>query len=135
MERTEGAAACLSEVEAELKLPTECAEAWQREKEHLQAKLTEMSQELESMREEMRDKADHKKFQLQGGRKEVELVVARAWEQAKEAHKREVDARDDLITMLKEKIESSKERAGQVSRVRTPSGGGRIRPREWVPTT
>ena len=119
VERAEEAAARLSEVEAELKSAVERAEAWQPENERLQAELTEVSHELESVREEMRDEIDHKEFQLREGQKEVELAVARAWEQARETHKREVDARDDLITMLKEKIESLR-KGGQA---RLPESG------------
>ena len=76
--------------------------------------LEEMSRELASMREEMeeaRDVIDNKDWELSELRKGVDMEVAWTWNEARKVHKCDLDAWDDLITLLKEKI-SSLERLG-----------------------
>ena len=100
----------LSDVQDELRTVRELASAQEAEKELMAVELAEVSRKYQTgvglmdELEEARDEIDRKEWQLQEARKEAELAVARAWNEAREAHKRELEAREDLISLLKEKI-------------------------------
>ena len=77
--------------------------------------------QLERQLEDVRDEVDRLEWKLESAQTEVELQVARAREQALVDHRKELEARDELITLLKEKLQQQR---GPKQVVELTSGSG-----------
>ena len=79
----------------------------------------EHASQLEQLLEEARDEVDKLEWKLEMGQKDAELKVARAREQAQADHRKEMETRDELIALLKEKLEHA---SGQKEAVKAQLG-------------
>ena len=91
----------------------------------------EHASQLEQLLEEARDEVDKLEWKLEMGQKDAELKVARAREQAQADHRKEMETRDELIALLKEKLEHA---SGQKEAVKPSSGSGcaKDNTQEWA---
>ena len=71
--------------------------------------------------EDARDEVDRLKWKLESAQTEVELQVARAREQTQVDHRKELESRDELIALLREKVQQLK---GSKEVVELSSGSG-----------
>ena len=77
--------------------------------------------QLEQQVEDARDEVDRLQWKLESFQTEVELQVARAREQAQVDHLKELETRDELVTLLKEKVQQLK-RSKEVVELSSGSG-------------
>ena len=61
--------------------------------------------QFEQQVEDARDEVDRLQWKLESAQTEVELQVARVREQALVDHRKELEARDELIALLKEEVQ------------------------------
>ena len=60
--------------------------------------------QLEIELDDARDEVDHLEWKLESAKRDAELQAARVKERAQADHKKELEARDEIITLLKEKL-------------------------------